>query len=634
MTTTIIALRLDAKAPVPIKTQSIAQPPSILIEFPPDRVVGSLPERSTVGRGVVRAILTYYHPRDEAQSARYLRSLQLVLSAPYTSRVRSTASSIVIEIDHPASFGGTQMEVGLKGGTIIGGLGSRQISERFHAMQRALAGAAPMTWTMQLSASAPPVAAPSAGDSVTAPARPAASAASPARARSPADQAVIWVLFAAGLALAGAGVWRIARERTAGARWRMNAAEQAARMSFGMALVDQLVWRAFEQRGYQLVMEQELQEAPGGTWRIMTKDNARAALLCTGNGPFFEKQTVHQCIRLMKRAEVAQGFMVAAGSFTVPAQRLAKAHQVTLIGRDELAELLSIGAASEYVTRQLEVHRLALEEAKAMLRQYSSELETLRRQRNEASWYLGEERAKSVKVEAEMASAAERTRAYEAELEQWKREAEKLRAQWEESQWYLGEAQARVRYLDEQLSFTQATTQRAEQERDDAQGSLGEARGKREALEAALAELQQTLEASTQRTQELEGTLDRLSAELRTLRIHWGERRTTVRVHIPQVIVELRNESPAPLFCGAPRDVSPEGIGLDTAEEMPGSSIQMRVSLPNLPEPIETSGRLMWQRANGKPTGYHSGYKLTELSQTARARLEQLIEQFQPPPIG
>ena len=279
-------------------------------------------------------------------------------------------------------------------------------------------------------------------------------------------------------------------------------------------------------------MHQPLQ----GVLRVVSKDGAQAALLCVGNGAFFEKRTVERFLRIMREAKVEQGFLVAAGSFTIPAQRLAKERRITLIGREQLVELVSAGAAGEYITKQLEQQQTRLEEAQETLRQYAGELDTLRRQRNEASWYLGEERAKTSTLEAQLVELGQQLRHHEAELQRWEQAASTLRKQWEESQWYLGEAKARIRHLETQ----------------------------RETLDRSVADFQQRFEDASSRERQFQEALSRLTQELNALRTY-GERRAHARTQVPHAIVELHDGAAEdPFFSGTPRNLSRAGFGLET----------------------------------------------------------------------
>ena len=657
MSKTLIILTLDAPTPMAIRTHTIAQPPGVVIEFPASRVVGALPEHSLISQGVIQSIQTRYQSQSGSSSHRFLKSLQLVLSAPYTSRVWSEPGRILIEIEHPASVGRTEVEVGLRGGTIIGGLGSPRASERFRAMQSALTGASPTAWTLQMNASPtsglkgstiPPLGEKRIPESSTANARsrsarpdsknPPALAPPPAlgRATIPAPSSSAgtawswWLACLASLAVGAAAAWFVAQRYLAVIKAHGGSSgKTGARATSGMGLVDQLVWRAFERQGYQLILEKELLQPLSGTLRLISKEGAKAALLCTANGPFFEKQTVERFLRAMRDVNVTQGFLVGGGSFTVPAQRLAKSYHITLISREELTELLSVGAASEFVTKQLEQQSVRLTEAKETLRQYTSELDTLRRQRNEASWYLGEERAKTAKLDAEIAELHRQLQQQEVELTRWEQEVVTLRKQWEESQWYLGESQARKRHLDDELTAAReraARVETAEHECAEATWYLGEERTKREALESTLTQLEQRLAASECRTQEVQRALDDLNAELTRLRTYWGERRQHTRLHLPTVHVELSDGASDPIFAGEIRDVSSSGIGLDTEREIAAtSSVRIRLSVPDAPEPIESTAQLMWQRAGTSPDRCQSGYKLLDLSTDARARLEHVL---------
>jgi len=373
-------------------------------------------------------------------------------------------------------------------------------------------------------------------------------------------------------------------------------------------LIDQLLWRAFERQGYQFILETELAEPSPGTLRVMLKDGVKSALLFIGQGPFLEKQTVERFARTLQAFGAEQGFLAAAGSFTVPAQHVAAQRRVTLIGREQLTELLSLGAGSEYFTKQLEQSHARLEEAKETLRQYASELDTLRRQRNEASWYLGEEREKTARLEGQLHEISQQMRHHEAEIHRWEQEATTLRRQWEESQWYLGESTARVRHLESQLSALQEMTARAE------------------ALEEQVAALQSNLEESSKRELALQLALDQLKQEFHSLRIS-GDRRRHARAGIPQAFVELLNGGEQPMFAGAPRDVSRTGVGLDTEQPLPvRAPIRVRLNLPGR-NPIESKGRVVWQRAEEGSRRYRSGCRLLRLSAATRALIGKVVEE-------
>lgn len=653
MSKTLIVLKLDGQQPLAIRTTFQEVPPMLTIEFPAQRVIGSLPERSTVAKGVIQSIGAQYDAGGGATPKRFIRSLQIALSASYPYHVRSEAGRVVIEIEHPSSISSAAVvEVGLRGGTIIAGLGPNRVDERFRAMQIALARATPTPWTLQI-APGLPGAAPSVGEAPTAQApatRERGSTAPPASTgtataikprwtaslRPPStSSAAVWILFGLSLVMsAGAAMWLLYQGGTLPSLRQLRGHQADGHLPSGALLVDQLVWRAFERQGFQLMSEVECAAPLGGTLRIIMKEGTKAALLFVRNGPFFEKQTVEQFVRAMREANAAQGYLSAAGSFTVPAQRVAKAHDVTLIGREELIELLSAGAASEYVTKQLEQQHARLEEAKETLKQYAGELETLRRQRNEASWHLGEERAKSAKLEARLGELTQQLHHHEAELARWEQDATALRKQWQESEWYLGESRAQVRHLEEQLSALQDAAKRAaelERARDETSGALSEERTKREALEAQLAALQQQVEASLSRERSLEEALQGLKRVFTAMRTH-GERRRKARVTIPSAVVELRNGSEAPLFTGAPRNLSSSGLGLETEAELAvPSSLRLRLQLPGA-EPIESTARLIWQQAEGQPPRYHSGYRFMSLPASTRTLLQELIEQSQASP--
>jgi hypothetical protein len=635
--TTSVILRLDAEEPLAIRTKFQASPPVITIEFPSQRVGAAIPERATVSHGVVQSVSARYESGPTRRAARSLRSLHISLRGSYPYRVRSEPGRIIVDIDHPASVGASAVDVGLKGVAVIGGLGPRRVTERFRAMQEALARAAPIPWSLQVQPSPAPAASPSPSPSpswqdagTAAPGTPPGSARPGLSDTGRSTAGAVVTLFA--LAAALAGLWRLATAGTGAARFwaRRSAARAPGRLPSGLVLIDQLVWKAFERQGYQVVSELERAQPLSGILRVITKNGMKTALMFIGNGPFLEKQTVERFIEAMRQVDVEEGFLVASGSFTVPAQRIAKEYRVTLIGREQLAELLSAGAASEFLAKQLEQQQARLDEAKETLRQYAAELDTLRAQRNEASWYLGEERAKTGRLDAQLAELTQQVRHHEAELERWKREASTLRKQWEESEWYLGEARERVRFFEGQLGALQELKDRAEaldKERSEAQWYVGEERAKREALEVALADLQRHLEAANARQRELQEGIDGLRRELEAIR-SFGERRRTARIRIPQAFLEVHDDGEQPVFSGSPRDVSGSGLGFDVdrALTLP-PLIRLRLNLPGVNEPIDSRARIVWQRADARATGTQIGCQLLDVPAAVRTYIRKTIEE-------
>ena len=640
MSTTYLSFAVDSDEPLPLRTTFQERPPSIIIEFPKRQVIGVLPERSLVSRGAVQALTTQYEPQagEAAQRGRFIRSVQVVLSAPYAYRVRSESRRVIVEIDHPASVAASAVEVGLRGGTIIGGIGAGPVSGRFRAMQDALVQATPTPWTLQLqplsNSRHSGTIAPGPGRVLDATSPRAPASHPPVSPRTaPAASPVVLVVLAAALVGLGIGGWLIASRDRLVSWWTQRRPEGAkTRLPSGVVLIDQLVWRAFERQGYQLLIETELTPSPLGTLRVVMKEGVKSALMFVGHGPFFEKQTVERFVRAMREAGVDQGVLVAAGSFTVPAQRIAKEHRVTLIGREQLTELLSTGAGSEYFTRQLEQQRLRLDEAKETIAQLTSELETLRRQRNEASWYLGEERAKAAALEARLEDSAQQLRRYESETKRWEQEAASLKKQWEESQWYLGEAQVRLRHIEAQRSRFDELAARAEAaDRGQAEANwyLGEARSKQEALEAQLSELEARGADATQRECALREAVERLAQELRALHSH-RERRRSSRVNVPDAAVDLYDAADGaedPVFSGSPSNISLTGLGIDADRELP-TALRARVRLPDC-EPLDASVRVVWQQSDTQTGRYHSGCRLIGLSEATKDLINKTVERLQ-----
>ncbi|HLD77759.1 MAG TPA: PilZ domain-containing protein, partial [archaeon] len=260
-----------------------------------------------------------------------------------------------------------------------------------------------------------------------------------------------------------------------------------------------------------------------------------------------------------------------------------------------------------------------------------NQLDTLRRQRNEASWYLGEERAKSGQLESQLADAGAQLRQQEAELAQWTEETAAFRKRWEESQWYLGESRARIDHLETNLSALQEAATRLEttaRERDEANWYLGEERQRAKTFEQQLAFAQEQLAASVEREQTLQSILEDLKRTLRALQA-FGERRRMARVHLPDAQIELMDgNEEQPLFAGSPRDLSSSGVGLETDRQLPEDTLRLVLRLPGESEPIQSKARIMWQHqaGDGLPR-FHSGCQLLELPDTVRSRITQHIEQ-------
>jgi hypothetical protein len=619
--TTRIVLQLDGPA-VPIKTKFLDEPPTITVEFPGRRVTSSLPEQSAVSTGLIKSIEAVY---ERGASSRAMKALRVVLSAPYAHQVRSETGRVVIEIQHPASVHSASVQVGVQGGTILAGLARPHVTDRFKAMQDAMARATPTAWSMSLPLDTQPIET-SLGASHAVPSGASTGtglAIQPVGSRPVAvPPFAVGLVMAAGLlGVASTGIWLVARSAT-----RSQAGAAPGRLPSGVQLLDQLVWRAFERQGYTLVIESELATPLRGTLRVVQKDQTKSALLFVGQAAFFEKRAIDQFVHVMNTVNVAQGFLVSSGSFTVPAQRAAKSHRVTLVGREQLTELLSAGAAGEYIVKKLEQQQAGLEETKLQLQQQAEEIEALRKQRNEASWYLGEERAAAAALQAQLESLTQQLSHHQTELERWSQDAVTLRRQWEESEWYLGESRQRVKFLEEQVERLRPAAERAEQaaqERDQAVWSLGEERSKREALETRFGELQQQLAEALNRGEALQAALSELTDELTALRVR-GERRSQSRLRLADAMAELRNGSDEPVWTGSIRDLSRTGIGLMTVDELPRrTSFRLQISVPGH-EPIESRARLVWQQPDGA-TRYASGCRFTRMSADAAASLDAVL---------
>ncbi len=640
MTQTSLVFELGTLQRLPIRTRFQSSPPTILIEIPLHRLSGIIPAQTALPHGVIREISARYESNGSDEGSQRIRTLEITLTATYRYRVRSEVGRITVEIFHPTSIESASMVLGLTNGTFTNAGEYVRLTDRFRAMQDALIQATPMPWSIQMDLHAPSTAGASptgSSDSAAHDSEPSGSVevgtlVSPtAKAAAP---SVVGVMISVIMVLLVGLTIRHILSGQVTARWSRRPA--GARRLAGMVLLDQLVWRAFERQGYQLLTEREAAEPLGGPLRVMIKDGTKTALLFVGNGPFFEKQTVERFVAAMRETSVAQGFLVAAGSFTVPAQRLAREHQVVLIGREQLTELLSAGAKSEYLSKELEQHQARLEELKETLRQYAAELDTLRRQRNDSSWFLGEERAKTAKLESELEALTKQVRNLEVELSRAQQELVAAGKRWDESQWFLGESRARVQYLEQQLESMGRVAQDAAaataQAQQDTTSSPAEEQTDREGVEQTIAQLQQRLQESVEREQELRNSLAHVTQEVSAFR-RYGERRSHPRVQIPDATVEVYNGTDAPVVAGAARDVSRGGFGLETDQEIHlPPLVRVRLAVPGH-DPIESKAQLIWQRGLGEPSNrYYNGFYLVDIPASKRKLIQKLIEERQTSP--
>ena len=649
--TTQVIFSLDTRETPQVRTRGETQPPAIVLEFPGQQVAASLPERSVIQHGVIAELRTHYRTPPGPTPTRIIEFVRIGLTGPYQHRVSTRPGHVLVDIDHPVGVTGETVEIGLRGGTILSGLARSNITDRFRAMQEAMAKASPTTWTWRAPSPKSLVGGratrSSGGEAgatrdVTTPEGASASAqtgvssapTSPPPQPPRGEGAFPWVPFMAMMvALVGAAtvVWWLWDRRVAFGVWRARAARPRAVSrppATVMMLIDQLVWRAFERRGYQLSRTMDV--APlQGTLRVIIKEAGEPrALFCLTDGPFVEQHTIDECLRAMRQASGGGGFIVVSGSFTVPAQRRAKEVRLTLLGREELVELLSDGATTEYFTRQLAELQVKLDESEERLKRSTRELEAIRRQRNESSWVLGEERAKRATLEREVSELTRRIQASQTAGGQSQEEVATLRRQWEESEWYLGEARARIRYFEEQVSRLQEIAQTAEatkQERDKANWYLGEEHLQREQLTAQLQALTTEIKQRVTRERALKDQMDRLKEELDVLQAH-GERRKEVRGYLTEGTVELRDRRHRLIVSGDLSDLSGAGVGFDSERAWAiNDPIQILLRLPGRVRPITSQGRLVWQRRNLRTAHYRSGCRFIDLSAANRAAIEHAI---------
>jgi len=599
---TQLVIKLAADEVLAVHSRFQDAPPAIIVEFPAGRVAGVLPERSKVQRGVVEEIQTVYASSTKPGQSRWVQALKIILRGPYKYQLTPERGRILIDIEHPDSVGREHLELGLPGGTIIAGAMPQALSERFRAMQEALNRARPQPWIWRASAAPEASLAPEPASVIGQPlprsthVRSASTAGSSSptsssgAARGGANALTIWMRVLGGMGLAGfAGTGWLWRRQVKRAIPKVKTLYASVpRVPLGIRVIDQLVWRAFERQGYQLVHVVELGE-PLGLMRVMVKDGLKAALLCVGDGVFFEKATVEQFVQSMRKAHVEQGFLIAPGSFTVPAQHCAKEHGVTLIAREQLTQLLSDGAVSESYTKQLQRLHKQLEDAQETLNEYARQLDAIRKQRNEASWFLGEERAKTAQLDSSVNELAQRLAEVQAQASHWQETAQASHQQWEESQWYLGEAQTAARHLDDQLR------------------SLHEAHGR----------LDERARSLTQQLQESAST--RQASEAR-------ERRRAPRSYRPAITIDVERPDGSSLFQGIPRNISRSGFAFPAGQpfqEVP-DRLRIRLHLPGS-KPINATSRVVWHRQEATDRLHPTGCEFLDIPAQARKSFEELL---------
>lgn len=645
---TKLVVKLATTETLPIRSRAEGDPTTIILEFPQKRVAGSLPERAQMPQGAIQEIRALYAAGRATEPARWLRELHIQLRGSYQHVVRTEPGRIIVEIQHPAAIAGEALELGLVGGVGLTGVSTPAFSERFRAMQLALENAAPI-WTLGsvreavTDALRPPYEAsgPAGAAGRALPQAPFSSApASAPVSRDPLPSIWWWVA----MVVVGAGV---AIERRMKLSPRIRIVERSRRGSAGLRLIDQLVWRAFERQGHQLLQTIDSTELPG-TLRLMTKDQQSAALLCIGDAAFCEKGVVEQFAASLRKIRAPQGYLVAPSSFTVPAQRYAKENQITLIGRDQVVELLSDGAVGEHFAQQLEHAQQQLEEARETLSQSTDQLEAMRQQRNESSWFLGEERAKNAKLDAQLIELSEQLGQFKTQAEQWQEESSAARKQLEESQWFLGEAKALSAHIEEQLRtladanrnleerITQLehSLQETQRQRDESRASLEALRPVYEALRTQVHQLtdqlsltHEDLESAKQLSSPaLESVVAALKTDEAESASSREDRRRTPRVQRQDVTIELRGAKGKPVFKGLPRNLCRAGFGFDveqSIEALGDSPFRVAFYLPNRQRPVTVSSRLVWQQRDDSTEHYVGGCAFVNLPPTTRKALER-----------
>ena len=133
---------------------------------------------------------------------------------------------------------------------------------------------------------------------------------------------------------------------------------------------------------------------------------------------------------------------------------------------------------------------LEIEKLNEVVKQGGTHIVTIQKELNDTQWYLGEEKAKSQRLQEDVRDKIYYIQGLEEELQN-------LRRRHEESEWYLGEekerraqlevalrsAEQRCKDMEFQLNEMRALNDVLQKQLNDAQWYLGEERGWREKLE-------------------------------------------------------------------------------------------------------------------------------------------------------
>ncbi len=615
---TLIALKLGTTSPVEMKTSFQKNPPTIHVKFPSKTVVGALPEVSRMDSGPVKEVITSY-ARSNKEGVRYIDAIDIRLNGEFGYRAWTDPGRVMVEIAHPANIYGTTDLGAIATPRVVKDLAKSQVPARFSAMQNALDDAFDASESSKvlekpvhaLKLFNPPSAPQPTQQDVMDAALASYSVAAALNAKTDNSNPymkyiqAIWGVVGLLLVCLGYFAWRSRQEDDAEEKSvELNASAQ--RLSSGLRLIDALVWSAYERQGYTLIRQTPL-ESPLGILRTIDKDEETYGLLCVSHGLFCEQKTVEDFYAELMKQKLFKGILVTSGNYTIPAQRLAKKYDITLVGKQQLIELLTIGATNEYVLSQLDSANKRLVDAQKSVKEYSTELEGLRRQRNEASWYLGNERVRTAALEDRVTSLKAKLNEFEGQSARWQQAADQLRKSWEESQWYLGETQQRIKFLEKQL--------------DQVRNKLKEQESPTEAPEATQATQKERTKAEPKKVRKS------LVSTATPSKKSFSERRLSKRAFLPEVEVEMKHSSNRIVFTGTPLDVSGTGLRVETDQQLPlEEPIHVSIRLPGRKRRVVSLAKVMWQHAAIDAPRYQSGCQLIGLSSASKTFLEQLTE--------
>jgi len=248
---------------------------------------------------------------------------------------------------------------------------------------------------------------------------------------------------------------------------------------------------------------------------------------------------------------------------------------------------------------------LEIEKLNEVVKQSGTHIATIQKELNDTQWYLGEEKAKSQRLQEDVRDKIHYIQGLEEELQN-------LRRRHEESEWYLGEEKERRAQLE-------VTLQSAEQKCEDMEFQLNEMRARYDAIQKELNDTQWYLG-------EERGWRQKLEEQVRTY-VNFEKRR------YPRFSVDLPMEytwGDSVAKQGRVINVSESGLLVYCAEQMEiGQALRLKLFFPSGSElnMMEIVNKVVWMDVyKGKDWGdYRSGVKFVDISPVDVDKLKSFL---------